>query len=337
MSITIKDIAQAAGVSYSTVSKALNNSPLVQPSTKQKIISIAHELGYQPNFAAKSLVSKQTKTIGVSWPSIERIALSTIVTQINAQIEAAGYSMILSINDVPQAVKMFQRFHVDGIVVFDEYQEWNEPIQMDIPIVYYGRTSTEDRVNTIDLNHRQAILLAVQYLKKLNHKQIAYIGDLSHQDRRQVEKYNGFTEGMIKYGIESHPDMLVNASGLQQQDGYIAVRHLLEAGYKPTAMITASYDLTLGALRAISERGLQVPGHISLVGYDNVPQMNDLNVPITCVGAPAHQISHELVDMLMHLVQSNDKRNQQHDSLSKSAHFITPELVERSSCMPIPD
>ena len=104
MSMTIKDIARIAGVSYSTVSKALNDSPLVKSDTKKRIVAIAEEIGYEPNFAAQRLVSKQTKIIGLIWPTIERLVLSTLVTKISDEINKTPYSMILSVDPVQASI-----------------------------------------------------------------------------------------------------------------------------------------------------------------------------------------------------------------------------------------
>jgi len=120
LSVTIKNIAQIANVSYSTVSKALNNSPLVKNSTKERIISIANELGYQPNSAAQKLVSNKTFIIGLIWPTIERIALSTLVSEISNQINKTSNSIVLSVEPIQKSLRTFERFQVDGIIYFDE-------------------------------------------------------------------------------------------------------------------------------------------------------------------------------------------------------------------------
>jgi LacI family transcriptional regulator len=108
MSVTIKDIARESGVSYSTVSKALNNSPLVKPETKKKVLETANMLGYTPNFAAKNLVSKKSRTIGLVWPAIDRIALTALVSKINELVTAENYFMILSVDEADKAIGMFK-------------------------------------------------------------------------------------------------------------------------------------------------------------------------------------------------------------------------------------
>src|SRR5699024_8342631 len=123
MSVTIKDIAHFANVSYSTVSKALNDSPLVKEATKKKIIQIANDMGYKPNFAAQRLVSKQTKVIGLIWPTIERVVLSTLVSKISDEIRKTPYSMILSIERIEASIDTVKKFQVDGMILFEEHTD----------------------------------------------------------------------------------------------------------------------------------------------------------------------------------------------------------------------
>lgn len=328
MGITIKDIAERAGVSFSTVSKALNDSPLVQEKTKQRILKIANEMGYQPNIMAKNLVSKKSKTIGVVWPTIERAAHSAIATKINEEIEKASYSMILSINPVDAAISLFQRFQVDGVLVFEENGNKAQHLYSDndIPILFYG-VSGDKATPTIDINRRQAVYKAVEYLHRLNHKKIVYIGDLSHRDSRQIEKYIGFTEACYKHGIPITPEMLVNVDGLDWYDGYVATKKLFESMYKPTAIIGGSYDITLGIVRAAQEYRLSIPETLSVIGYDNIPQMNTFEPPLTAVGAPVDKIAKTIVRTLLQLIDDLGS--------STSVYEVEAELTERASCQSI--
>lgn len=105
MAVTLKDVAEACGVSYSTVSKALKNSQLVKPNTKQMIQQKALEMNYIPNHSARALVSKKSGTIGLIWPSVDRVAVTHLITEINLAIKSLGYVMFVSIDDVAAASK----------------------------------------------------------------------------------------------------------------------------------------------------------------------------------------------------------------------------------------
>lgn len=325
MSVTIKDIASLAGVSYSTVSKALNDSPLVKENTKRKIFRIADQLGYVPNFAAKSLVSKKSNTIGLLWPTVERTAVSTLATLINNELEKHSYSMILSINDMNSAIELFNRLKVDGILVFEEnHANTNLTRPINIPILCYGE-SGYNNIPYIDVDRKNAIFIAVKHLFSLGHRRIAYIGDADQ--RIQKEKYIGFTEGVMKHGLQSHPDMVMQTNGLGWQNGYHAAKKLLASSFRPTAIVSGSYELTIGALRAVKEANLSVPKDISLISYDNIPQMADLEVGMTAVGAPVGEIAKNIVLFLLEQIE------QDKDGMSLTRP-LESELVIRESCCP---
>jgi LacI family transcriptional regulator len=329
MSVTIKDIARIAGVSYSTVSKALNDSPLVQEKTKDKILLVAKQLGYQPNIAAKTLVSKKSFTIGAVWPTIERVALSSLVTKINEKLTERGYNMILSINPVESAIATFNQFHADGIIVFQEQPgHWGrkDQVMSNVPILTYGDPGISP--NVVNVNRRKAIMDAVEYLTNLGHERIAYIGIgyLPNTQSFQQDKFLGFTEGIIKFGLHSHPDMVQNTNGYNWQDGYQTTKKLLQTDYNPTAIICGSYDLTVGAIRAIKEAHLRIPDDISIIGYDNIPEMENLDVPISVVGAPIEDIAAKTVDSLLSLIDDPD--------YSEEFTEVQSKLVVRESCKP---
>ncbi|WP_163101946.1 LacI family DNA-binding transcriptional regulator [Peribacillus alkalitolerans] len=325
MGVTIKDIANVTGVSFSTVSKALNNSPLVKPETKSKILQIAKELGYEPNFAARRLVSKETKTIGLVWPTIERAALSTLVTKINAEIENNDYSMILSINSTNSAVEMFKRFQVDGIIIFEENEDQSlinhSPT---IPIISYGVASSQTKIPFIDVNYKKAMFLAVEYLYQLGHREIAYIGDFTFGDSRQTEKYEGFIEVMKQFNLPTNKQYLINTGGLDGYHGYMATNRLLQSSRIPSAIIGGSYDISEGIIRSLKEANFIIPKDISVIGYDNIPHMGNLETPLTSIGVPVEVLAKKITDSLFHQI---------HDPYSvPMIQILEPELRERTSC-----
>ncbi|MBD1382548.1 LacI family DNA-binding transcriptional regulator [Metabacillus arenae] len=326
MNITIKDIAREAGVSYSTVSKALNDSPLVKPDTKIKIVKLAKEMGYEPNFAAQRLVSKQSKTIGLIWPSIERVALSTLITNINEKITENSYSMILSINSIKASLEMFRRFQVDGVIVFEENNTLTKSELhhlTSIPTVSYG-VPGNDVFPVIDVNWQQALYDAVYYLYNLGHRKITYIGDFSPTDPRQMEKYDGFKLAFKELNLPMNDHSVINTGGLDWYDGYVATTRLLQSSTRPSAIIGSSYDISSGIIRALREAKILIPKEVSVLGYDNIPQMGTLETPLTSVGVPVEKIASTIVQSLMKLIVDKES--------IPSVQTLTPELTERISC-----
>ncbi|TWT06541.1 LacI family transcriptional regulator [Planococcus sp. CPCC 101016] len=326
MSVTIKDLALIAGVSYSTVSKALNDSSLVKPKTKEKIIKLAKEMGYEPNYAAQRLVSKESKVIGLIWPTLERVAPSALVTKINEEISKNSYSMILSVNSLQTSLEMFKRFQVDGVIIFNEYLD-SMPESFSLPALTYG-VSKDKPFPVVDVNYQEAMHSAVKYLYDLGHKRIAYIGDLSPLDERQLEKYSGFQKAMKNFNLDSE-NSLFNTAGLNWYDGYMATNHLINSSYRPTAIIGASYDISAGIVRALRQEKFNIPNDISVISYDNIPQMENMEIPLTSVGVPVEKIAHCMVQTLISYIKNPDS--------VPLTQTLTPVIAERSSCALLED
>lgn len=321
MSVTIKDIAERAGVSFSTVSKALRNSPLVQEKTKHKIMRIAEEMGYRPNIAARRLVSQKSGAIGVVWPSVNRAAPSMLITKIVEELEEHSYTVFLSINRSQTAIEAFHRFQVDAILVFYEREPSSvqlSPDKASIPILHYGIAGSSP-YPTIDVQRKNAIRLAARHLTELGHREIAYIGTPSFRDPLQEEKAAAFIEAAKQYGFQQR---VTPIAGMELHDGYLAAKNLLQMEARPTAIISGSYDLARGILRAAGELNISVPDQLSVVSYDHMPQMGALDTPITSVGVEVNKIARKVTETLLQLTEKE-----------AIPHSMTmePELIVRAS------
>ncbi|WP_053219940.1 LacI family DNA-binding transcriptional regulator [Virgibacillus senegalensis] len=324
MGVTIKDIAKSAGVSYSTVSKALRDSPLVKEPTKKRITELAKQLGYQPNVAARSLVSKKSFTIGVVWPTIERAAHAALITKLNQKLEQLSYTTLISINELEDAVKTFNRYQVDAILAFEE-GTGQSSVEALVPMVTYGIASRDSTNAVIDANRRKAIKAAVEHLIDTGHRHIEYVGAMLESDRLQADKVKGFQEAVS----EAKPlikAQLNQVSGLEQYDGYAAAKKILQQPDLPTAIVSGSHDLSKGVIRAFHEQGFSIPEDVSIIGYDNLPQTEDMEVSLSTVGVPLDTIADELAKALMAVIE---------DKPLDPAIYLEPELTLSSSCRPI--
>ncbi|PAD25212.1 hypothetical protein CHH62_13515 [Niallia circulans] len=324
MSVTIKDIAKSAGVSYSTVSKALRDSPLVKKPTKDLIMAVANELGYQPNIAARSLVSKKSFTIGVVWPTIEQTVLSKLITTINKELEELSYTTLISINEVESALKIFSRYQVDAILVFDSSQSIVSSYS-DVPIVMHGLANKQTPYPVIDVNRQKATYQAAQYLYKMGHRYISYIGDVEG-DKLQKEKIKGFEQAILELELPTYSFQKIRVNNFEQYDGYEAAKQLLTLAKRPTAILTGSYDLARGALQAIYESNLSIPNDISIISYDNFPALEHFDIPLSTVGVPLDKISEKTIEILMKVIN---------DEEVETKIFMEPELKITNSCTKI--
>ncbi|MEK4871302.1 LacI family DNA-binding transcriptional regulator [Niallia sp. FSL W8-1348] len=321
MSVTIKDIAKTAGVSYSTVSKALRDSPLVKKPTKDRIKAVANELGYQPNVAARSLVSKKSFAIGVVWPTIEQTVLSTLITTINKQLEQLSYTTLISINEVESALKIFNRYQVDAILAFDSSQSIDS-FTSDVPIITYGLANTKTTYPIIDVNRQKATYTAVQYLHKIGHRYISYIGEVENEEL-QKEKVKGFKQAISELGLPAFPAQIVKVQDFDQYDGYEATKQLLASTKLPTVILTGSHDLARGALQAINEKKLSIPNDISIISYDNISALERFDTPLSTVGVPLDKISDKIIEVLMNVINGEE---------IETTIYLEPELRITTSC-----
>lgn len=322
MAVTIKDIAKVANVSYSTVSKALNDSPLVKPVTKTRINKIAEELGYQPNFAAQRLVQKKSKTIGVIWPTLERIALSALISKINEYAKNQNYNIMLSIDEIEMSLQQFQRFQVDGVIVFDE-QTMTEFTgnHLNIPVIAYGVATPEKNFSIVDVDYKGAISKAVDFFNERMYKKIAFVGYSDSRDDRQLSKLEGFIHSAERFQLDYS---VYDTGGLDWINGYNCIQELLDKEtILPDGIICSSYDITSGVIRGLHERNIHIPNDISIIGYDNIPQMSNLEVPITTVGVSNELIAKTLVDTLITQIDKGVS--------DKSLCFLHSTIVVRES------
>ncbi|MFK4996745.1 substrate-binding domain-containing protein [Bacillus sp. N9] len=194
-----------------------------------------------------------------------------LATKINEEITKNGYSMILSINPIQTSLDIFKRYQAEGIIIFNEDNEKLDNLTISMPIISYG-VGEGKNLPIIDVNYQKAMYTAVEHLVQYGHSHIAFVGDFSSIDDRQVEKYKGFQKAMEHFQRSFNHDLLINTGGLSWYDGYITAKRLLKAERLPTAVIGASYDISAGIVRAIREANLLIPKDISVISYDNIPK-----------------------------------------------------------------
>jgi LacI family transcriptional regulator len=313
MAVTLKDVAKACGVSYSTVSKALKNSPLVKPNTKAYIQQKAAEMNYIPNHSARALVSKRSNTIGLIWPSVDRVAVTHLVSEINEALKSLGYVMILSIDDIAVASKKFLEFGCDGIIIFDEGPSTNLPsdVYENIPVVAYG-VDREIDYPIINVNHYKAMIMAIESLLEKGVKQIDYIGDINTTDSRQVAKKDAIVDYCQQHHIYYR---IIDSQGLSALETESAVKNFYAQHDLAPGVICGSYDITIGTLNAIDlERNQPI-----IYSYDNIPHIAKLDYPVHAIGVPTVEIANKVVEVLDQVIS---------DGTIENVYNLEPQLNE---------
>jgi len=331
MAVSIKDIARLAGVSHSTVSRALHNSPLISAHTAERIQRIAKECGYSASAVARSLVTRKTYAIGVVVTSISDPFNGEVVGGIEEIANRAGFSIILATSQAdPEremtVVRSFQERRVDGILVASSrVGALYVPLlsEFGIPIVLLNNQHPSEFVYSVTVDNVDGALGATRHLIALGHKRIAYIGDrLGLQSDR--ERYEGYTAALVEANLPVRPEFVIQGDG-KPPGARDAARELLALPEPPTAIFCYNDMSALGVLEHASERGLQVPRDLSIVGFDDLFFTPFLQPPLTSVRQPKRELGRRAMELLLMLLTGG--------SPEKSLE-LEGELIVRGSTAP---
>ena len=315
MSVTIKDIAKLAGVSHTTVSRALNDSPLISQRTKAKIKTIAETLNYTPNYNAKSLVLDRSYNIGLFFSTITQGTSSSfffeVVKGVNNVIHK-GFNLIVSGIDEYADLNAINNKHFDGIIIMsqstkDDYFIYNI-LEKKIPIVVLNREVPDAHVINILSDDRNGVQNAVEYLISEGHRDIALIegreGFKSSYERRE-----GFVQALINHNIPIRKDYIVEGK-YDMESGYRAMNQLLSLTNIPTAVFCSNDDMAVGAIKAIVNEGLRVPEDISIIGFDDNIFSSFLTPALTTIKKPIEEISTKGAEKLLKLIDDKMLENE---------------------------
>jgi DNA-binding LacI/PurR family transcriptional regulator len=306
--VSIKDIARAAQVSHSTVSRALRDSPLVNAETRALIQKIAAEKGYTVSAVARSLVTRRTYTIGVVVTSIADPFVGEVVSGIEECALARRYSLILATchgdpDREVRAVRSFQVRRGDGILVTASrvgalYMRMLE--EMQAPIVLINNQHAGEFVYHVSIDNPAGARQITTHLIQLGHRRIAYMGDRFglHSDE---ERCAGYKESIAEAGIPFDPQLVINGDS-GAENAIPAMRQLLSLPDPPTAVFCYNDMQAYGAMRAARERGVRVPADISIVGFDDLFLSSYTDPPLTTIRQPKQEMGREAAGILLELI-----------------------------------
>jgi len=313
--ISIKDIARAAGVSHSTVSRALRNSPLVNAKTAELVRKIAKEQNYIASAVARSLVTKRTNTIGIVVTSIADPFAGEVVGGIEECALANQYSVILaSSHSDPdlefRAVQSFYERRVDGVLVMasrvgDEYLSWLS--EMNAPIVLINSHHPGEFTYSVRIDNGAGAKLAMQHLLEFGHRRIAYIGDEAGF-QSDAERFSGYKKAMREAELVLDPTLVSYGDGTPDS-GLRAMSRLLALSQPPTAVFCYNDREALGAMRAVREHRLRVPDDVSIIGFDDLFLSSYTDPPLTTIRQPKHEMGLQATEILFGLLNGNNPRS----------------------------
>lgn len=329
MQATIKDVARLAGVSASTVSRALNKGRYVKEETLKKIWEACKELGYKPNTLARSLVNKKSNTIGLIIPEIANPFYSEIIAGVESVVTKKNYSMILvsGYSQTGEAeVETLLGRQVDGIIhggVYTTNTAISKLKAKKYPIVLLGRKLPGIETDCVIINDRYSAYRMTKHLIATGHTRLAYIYGRD-ESTGSTEKFAGFRKALEEAGIEFSSDYLEKGS-LSFEGGYAAGKRLLMREIRPTAIIAGNDIMALGARQAIYDVGLTIPEDIALVGFDDIFISSISGIDLTTVAVPRFKMGSLGAELLINKIENPE-------SSEIKQIILEPELMIRKTC-----
>jgi LacI family transcriptional regulator len=331
--MTLEDIAQLASVSRSTVSRVINDHPNVSTRVRERVWDIIHQTGYQPNLAARSLVSQRSNILALVIPrSVSNLfsdpyfpRLTQGVAQAcNQSNQTLSLFLFYTEEDERNLVPRLSRPGlVDGVIIQSTLATddlFSQLVQGDIPYVVAGRPMKVPNASYVDVDNIAGAYNAVRHLVHLGRRRVATItGSLN--TTVGLDRFNGYKKALNESNLDFEPDLSVEGD-FTEGGGYYAAQRLLP--HRPDAIFIAADMMAVGALRAIHEAGLSVPGDIAIVGFDDIPPAERANPSLTTVRQPIRRLGIRLVETLLDLIEKGPNPPRQ--------VIFGTELVIRESC-----
>ena len=313
MPVTIKDIAKIAGVSHTTVSRALRDSPVIAPGTIHRIKTIAAEQGYLPSAMGRGLKTRHSRALGVIVSNLADPFWGEVLQGIEAVLHPAGYSLIVSASRrdkqrEKEIVRAMGERRVEGVILCSPpfSPEHGRSLQgYGLPLVVVNNQSAEDAQYSIYHDNEYGIRLAVRHLIDLGHCKIAFLGNLQG-GRTTMERESGYRAEMGAAGLSVPDDFVVMGSESTPAGGYSAAEHLVALSERPTAIVCYNDHMAVGVYSALYRAGLSVPRDVSVVGFDNILISAYLTPPLTTFSQPMHHLGAEAARLLLSLLEEQD-------------------------------
>lgn len=329
--VTIKDIAYIAGVSHPTVSKALNGAPGVNEETRKRILKIAKQMEYVPNMAAKRLANKSNRSLGFVWLKAEGIFFYHLCNALQEEALLRKVSVLVSMSDPATALKTFHEHFIDFVLCwfFPDWQPSADFIrireQFPGAVAIIGGGYLEQAA-IIEIDRMQSVYNAVKFLVGQGHKRIAFIGE-------ETDKSHGFLRGSLEFDLEYNPDYFIKIISTYYQgvkENHVEMeqkfKRIWQSSHRPTALILDSQDMAFGLINILRDLKISVPGDLSIISYDDIPELSIYEVPLTTCGPSIKAI----VQVVMDLYECYDN-NERLEIRRK----IIPDIVVRGSTPPI--
>jgi LacI family transcriptional regulator len=332
MAVTMRNIAQALGVSVVTVSKVMRDHADIGTHTRNRVLAKAKELNYRPNLTARGLVTGESRQVGVIVPTLLHPFFADVLEALSSTMKKSGYAVMISSSmEDPvieeAAIEQLLGHRMDGLIIAScstspaKFQQLNE---QDIPFVLIDRFFPGFRTNYVGVDDRVAGKMATEHLIAMGCKRIAHIRGLEFTTG--VGRFEGYKQALKQHGIRFNPDLVspyMTADGLDWQQSSIAMDNLL-AGKPPDGVFCYNDPMAIAAIDVVLQAGLHIPRDIAFIGCDNLHYGASLKAPLSSMDHHSSEIGVRAAKMLLRLLK--DKT-----STAKRRVVLKPSLVIRES------
>ncbi|SDP42547.1 LacI family DNA-binding transcriptional regulator [Desulforhopalus singaporensis] len=333
--VTIKDIARRLHVSTTTISNALNNKPGVSKEARDRIIKMARELGYRPNYLAKGLVSNRSYTIGLIVSSIADPFYPELALGVQDKADELGYTMMLfntnhSISAETRCIETLKSRGADGIILSTVLQDdpnielMNE---MKIPFVLVNRIILDPKrarkIDSVSLDNYGGAYKAAEHLCRIGYEKIAIIGG-NMKSSTAILRTEGALDALAAYGITPAKEWVVTCD-YSEEKAYAAAKKMLAKEDRPAAILAQGDNMAMGAREAALEAGLNIPEQLAIIGYDNISTCAIKGIELTTVSQAPHDMGSTGAELLIAKID-------QQSSAITSQIVMEPRLIVRNSC-----
>ncbi len=332
--VTIKDLARIAGVSHSTVSRALRNHPAIAPETVERIRALAAEKGYRVSAAARSLKTSRSQAIGIILSYIDDPYFSRVLEGVEDTVQPEGYGLFVaaSHHDVEReqvAVTAMMEHRVDGVILCTPPFRIEHSRQMEgsgLPLAVVNNQGVDGYDYSVDHDDEQGARQVVRYLIGQGHRCLGYLGNalsgLTNQNR-----LSGFRAEMEAAGLPVCPGTVFNGPDGRPEGGYAGAHYFLDLPERPSAIVCFNDMMAIGLIRGLQDAGLCIPQDISVTGFDDIDLAAYLTPPLTTYSQPRYELGVEAARLMLRLLSVKTG-----DALPEPEHiYLQGRLVIRAS------
>ncbi|MEZ4865764.1 MAG: LacI family DNA-binding transcriptional regulator [Caldilineaceae bacterium] len=330
MPVTLEDVARRAGVSIATVSRVLADKPHVRPALRERVMVAVRELNFRPNRVARTLRAQQSQVIGLIISDIQNPFFTSLVRAVEDVAHEHQYSFLLCNADEDpdkeaRYVDLMLAEHAAGVILSPAHEEENacaDLVDAGVPVVAIDRRTRNIAVDTVIVDNVSAAQMLIEHLIGHGHRRIgAIIG--APAATTGFERFEGYRRALAAHQLPLLEELL-HTGQPTKEFGYTAANLLLDLPSPPTALFAGNNLMTIGALRAIFERGLNIPNDIAVVAFDDMEWMFAMHPALTVAAQPTYDMGQKAAELLLARIADPER--------APSEVIFTPTIQIRESC-----